>query len=220
MNGQENRIEDRISLFFGLLLFLPNFVKVVMTFLNEGKMIYTVEELKGLGLSHYKINRLIQNGQIKKLTKKHYENLNYHGSCQDLIIASRVTSGVICLLSAASYHGLTNFRQGSIDVAIYRKGKVSTIPDWPPLFIHYYSKERLELGVITINESDDSFFVSDPEKTVIDILSFKEKIGMEETKEVLLNYLKREDRDLEKLLSYASKLKCERKLKTYLEILL
>ena len=58
------------------------------------------------------------------------------------------------------------------------------------------------------------------EKTVADILFYRNKVGIEETKEVLVNYLARKERNLNKLHRYAKELRCEKILSTYLEVLL
>ena len=70
-----------------------------------------------------------------------------------------------------------------------------------------------------VQEGKNQFRIYDIEKTVVDIVFFREKIGIEETKEVLINYLRRSDRDLNRLLRYAELLKCSDVLKTYLEVL-
>ena len=57
------------------------------------------------------------------------------------------------------------------------------------------------------------------QKTVVDIVSYREKIGIEETKEVLVTYLSRKDRNINRLLRYAELLKCSDIMKTYLEVL-
>ncbi|WP_251390709.1 hypothetical protein [Mediterraneibacter agrestimuris] len=44
-------------------------------------------------------------------------------------------------MSAASYYNLTTYRPDSIDVAIQRKAKISTMPDWPTLSVYYYAIE-------------------------------------------------------------------------------
>ena len=49
--------------------------------------------------------------------------------------------------------------------------------------------------------------------------NYSPKIGIEETKEILVNYLRRKDRDLNRLLRYAELLKCGDVMKTYLEVL-
>lgn len=66
--------------------------------------------------------------------------------------------------------------------------------------IHYFADERYQLGKIIIK-------------------NYKEKVGIEETKEILLSYLQRRDRNLNRLLKYAKKMKCEKIIRQYLEVL-
>lgn len=186
----------------------------------KDQMIISVDELKESGYSHYKINRLVEYGALQKLNKKYYENINYVGEESDFYyVTAYVPKGVICLMSAASYHNLTSERLDTIDVAIQRKSKVSTLPDWPELSIYYYTDERFETGVQNVQEGKNSFKVYDVEKTVTDIVFYREKVGIEETKEVIVNYLKRKDRDINQLIRYAELLKCEDTMKKYLEVL-
>lgn len=46
------------------------------------------------------------------------------------------------------------------------------------------------------------------------------KVGIEETSEVLNNYLERRERQITRLYAYAKQLRCEKAVRTYLEVLL
>ena len=187
--------------------------------LPEDQMIFSVDELKAAGFSHYKINQLVENGTLLKLNKKYYENTRYQGEESDFYyVPAYAPKGVICLMSAASYYNLTTCRLDSIDVAIQRKAKISTMPDWPALSVYYYADDRFEMGVETVREGKNQFKIYDVEKTVVDIVFFREKVGIEETKEILVNYLRRKNRNLNRLLRYAELLKCGEVMKTYMEV--
>lgn len=187
--------------------------------LRDQKIISNMD-LKKSGLTQYKINKLVDEGMLIKLNKNFYENREYRNEDSDFYyVKAYAPNGVICLLSAAVYHGLTTYIPDSIDVAIPRKAKVSKMPDKPKMNIHYYTDERHKLGITTVNENNNEFQIYDIEKTVVDIIFYKEKVGIEETKEVLLNYLKRKDRNLTKLLKYARIMKCENMMRQYLEVL-
>ncbi len=191
-----------------------------MVKLPENQMIFSVDELKKAGYSHYKMNQLVENGILLKLNKKYYENTEYSGDESDFYyVQAYAPKGVVCLMSAASYYNLTTFRPDSVDVAIQRKAKISTMPDWPVLSVYYYADDRFKIGIETIQEGRNQFKIYDVEKTVVDIVCFREKVGIEETKEILVNYLRRKDRNLNRLLSYAEMLKCGEVMKTYLEVL-
>ena len=42
-------------------------------------MIISGKELKEKGLTYYKINQLVEEGILRKLNKRYYENMNYTG---------------------------------------------------------------------------------------------------------------------------------------------
>lgn len=131
-----------------------------------------------------------------------------------------VPDGVICLMSAARYYELTNFLPDVVDVAIERKKKANTLPAWPEIKIFYFDDSRMNIGVTEVCEGDNRFHIFDIEKTVVDVIYYRNKIGIEETSEVLKNYLKRKDRKIDRLYAYAKRLRCEKVVRTYLEVLI
>jgi predicted transcriptional regulator of viral defense system len=187
----------------------------------KDQKIFSIRELKGRGLSLYKIGKLVKSGDLIKLNKSHYENARYIGEENDFYyVAAYAPHGVICLLSAAAYYNLTTYVPDAIDAAIPRKSKASLASAWPAINVRYYTNERYNLGMTTVREGKNQFKIYDLEKTVVDVVSYREKVGIEETKEILTTYLRRKDRNLNRLLKYAQQTKCDGTLRLYLEALL
>ena len=185
------------------------------------KMIYERDELHKMNLSNYKINKMVEDGMLRKINRRYYENLTFDGDFNEFsYVSAYFDNGVICLISAASYYELTSVRPLEIDMAIPRKTKARNLPEWPSVRVYYFSEDRYHTGIMNIDENGHCFKIYNLEKTVIDIIYYREKIGIEETKEILINYLNRKDRNLNLLYDYAKQLKCEKILKTYLEVLL
>ena len=190
------------------------------TILSEDQKIFSMQELKSKGISQYKVSKLVSEGKLIKLNKSYYENTEYRGEESDFYyIEAYAPKGVICLLSAAVYYHLTTFIPDAVDVAIPRKAKISTMPDWPQMNVHHYTDGRHGLGVTTIREGKNEFRIYDMEKTVVDIVFYREKVGIDETKEILVTYLQRKERNLNRLLKYAELMKCGKALRQYLEVL-
>jgi predicted transcriptional regulator of viral defense system len=188
--------------------------------ITDDQKIYSMQELKNMGLSQYKVSKLVSEGKLIKLNKSYYENTEYQGEESDFYYAGvYAPKGVVCLLSAAVYYNLTTYIPDAVDVAIPRKAKISTMPDWPQMKVHYYTDDRHELGITTVKEGKNEFHIYDIEKTVVDIVFYREKIGIEETKEILVTYLQRKDRNLNRLLKYAGLMKCDKVMRQYLEVL-
>ena len=89
--------------------------------LSDNQMIFSVEELKKAGFSHYKMNQMVKEGTLLKLNKRFYENTKYQGEESDFYyVSAYAPKGVVCLMSAAAYYNLTTYRPDAVDVAIQR----------------------------------------------------------------------------------------------------
>lgn len=192
-----------------------------MNILAEQKKYFTITELIDSGYSYYKIKKMEEEGKISRINRSTYENLTYKGEENDFYSAEAyVPDGVICLMSAARYYNLTNFLPNAVDVAIQRKKKASTLPEWPEIKIHYFDTSRIEIGITKVQEGGNCFHIFDIEKTVADIIYYRNKVGIEETIEILKNYVKDQNRQIDKLYDYAKKLRCEKATRMYMEVLL
>ena len=180
-----------------------------------------VSDLLSAGFSYYKINKLVAEGKLIKLNNKMYENTAYSGEVSDFsVVSAYAPKGILCMMTAVRYYALTTYLPGSVDIAIERNMKISTMPEWPSINIWYFPEKRYNTGIVRIADAAGEYRIYDIEKTVIDILYYRNKVGIEETKEVLRNYLARPDRDLIRLRRYADTLGCKKILGTYLEVLL
>lgn len=189
--------------------------------ISQYKKFITIDELRNMGYSYYMTDKLVKAGILSRMNRTTYENLAYKGDENDFFSAEAfVPGGVVCLMSAARYYELTDYLEDGVDVAIQRKKRVSTLPQWPNLKIYYFDSRRMESGVTEIRDGENSFHIFDIEKTVVDIISYRNRIGIEETAGVLRNYLKRRDRQIDKLYAYAKLLRSEKTLRTYCEVLL
>lgn len=182
---------------------------------------FSVQQLKKMGYTYYYINKMVEKGMLTKINKSTYENMEFEGESSDYSYLNIVApNAVVCLMSAARFYNLTTYLPDTIDVAIESSMKISTLPEWPDFRVYYFSKERYEKGITTANDGTVDFKIYDMEKTVADILGYRNKLGIEETKEVLHSYLGKKERNLNKLHRYAANLGVEPILRTYLEVLL
>ena len=189
--------------------------------LSTEQRFYSVNDLRELGFSYYKINKMVEQHLLSKMNNKMYENATYFGDDSDYVSAmAYVPRGVICMMSAARWYGLTSYLPDVVDIAIERDMKVSTLPEWPRLHVWYFPEKRYESGIVMEQDEGGPFRIYNIEKTVVDILYYRNKIGIEETREILKKYLTRTDRNLPDLHRYADKLGCGKTLRTYMEVLL
>ena len=178
--------------------------------------------LKEDGLSLHKINRLVNAGKLNKVTRSYYENMEYDGEINDFYAVPAYTGekGVVCLLSAAIYYNLTTQRLSRVDVAIPRASRIPDSPAWPQMQFYLFSDTRYRTGMEKITQDGNVFFIYDREKTVCDVLFYRNKLGFEPAVEVIRNYMNSPDRDLNRLMRYAEALRIKTAMKQFVEVLL
>ena len=189
--------------------------------LPVNKQFFSTKDLCDLGFSYYRIMKMVDNGELTKLNKSTYENASYTGDVDDFsVVSAYIPKGVICMLSAARFYELTTYLPDAVDIAIERSMKVSTKPIWPDTNIWFFPEERYVSCIEEYERNGQIIKIYSIEKNVVDIVYYRNRIGIEETREILTNYLKRKDRDLVELHRLADKLGCRKILETYLEVLI
>ncbi len=133
-------------------------------------------------------------------------------------IACAIPEGVICLFSALSYYELTTFNPSVISVAIYRKSWKPKI-EYPPVEFYYFSTKQFESGIDIIRIDGHKVRIYSPEKTICDCIRYRNKLGLDVAKEGLTEYLKRKNRNLEKLLEYAEVCRVRPLLQEWLNVI-
>ncbi len=134
-------------------------------------------------------------------------------------LARAVPEGVVCLLSALSYYELTTFNPSIISMAIRHKAWRPKIK-YPPVEFYYFSTKQFETGIDEITIKGYKVRIYSPEKTICDCFRYRNKLGLDVAKEGLSEYLKRKDRDLEKLLKYAEICRVKRLLETWINAMI
>ncbi|PIP13960.1 MAG: Abortive infection protein AbiEi [bacterium (Candidatus Stahlbacteria) CG08_land_8_20_14_0_20_40_26] len=134
-------------------------------------------------------------------------------------LARAVPEGVICLLSALSYHELTTFNPSIISMAIYRKSWRPKI-EYPPVEFYYFSTKQFKTGIDEIKIKAHKVRIYCPEKTICDCFRYRNKLGLDTAKEGLSEYLKQKDRNLEKIVEYAEICRVKPLLQTWLNAMI
>ena len=184
---------------------------------NRGTGYVTRKELK----SHRDYVHLLQqvdNGEMIRVKAGVYAHPDTLGeSVPD--ISRIIPGGILCLYSAWSHHQLSTQIPTSICVAV-KRGRKIVLPAYPIITLYRISDAFLNLGLIHEQVCNHLLPVYDLERCVCDALRYRNKIGMETCSEILHQYLRRPKRNLDKLHSYATQLRVNSVLSTYLQITL
>ena len=178
-------------------------------------------DILAAGIHRRDIKRIRDEGQIIRIKRGLYRLVEIPLiSNQGFVdLARAVPKGVICLLSALSYYELTTFNPSIISMAICRGSREPKI-EYPPVEFYHFSKKQFEAGINEIKINCHKIRIYCPEKTICDCFRYRNKLGLDIAKEGLSEYLKRKDRNLERLLEYAEICRIKPLLETWLNAMI
>ena len=148
--------------------------------------------------AYYKVLQAAKNGELTRIKRGVYAT-DDHLASQMLDVEKVVPGGVLCLYSAWSHYHLTTQVPQEYCLAI-KRGRKITLPDYPPIALYHWSETAFNLGIT--NAEIEGFNVR-----IYDVCT-----------EIIKEYLKRRDRNISKLMKYASGLRVAKTLGTYLQM--
>jgi predicted transcriptional regulator of viral defense system len=187
---------------------------------QENGGVASMHTLQEAGITYYELRALMEKKIVTKIRQGVYRLETGEAPADELIEVSRlVPKGIYCLFSACSYYGMTTFVSGQHQLAIPKKSKV-VLPSYPPIQLYYWADISYQLGMTKVNSLGGQVCMYDIEKTVCDMVKFRNKVGIDSMKEVLLHYVRRPDRKIHQLNEYARQMNIAGVLSKYLDVLL
>ena len=170
------------------------------------------------GMSGEVLRRLEADGLLERRARGVYVPTGVDRSEHEMLalVGARVPHGVICLLSALRFHGLTTQNPSEIWLAIDRRARMPIEPELP-LHIVRFSGAALSAGVEEHETDGVGVRVYDPAKTVADCFKYRRKIGVDVAIEALREYLRSPGRSMDDLWTYAGICRVQNVMRPYLE---
>ncbi len=175
-------------------------------------------DLERAGISRTQIRRLCERGLIERVGHGLYARAGaVLTERHDLAEAARrVPGGIVCLLSALRFHGLTTQNPFEVWMAIDRKAWRPRAGH-PPLRLVYLSGNALREGVEEHDVGGVPVRVFSAAKTVADCFKFRNKIGTDVAVEALREYRRAFPKGLEAVWRFATVDRVTRVIRPYLE---
>lgn len=138
----------------------------------------------------------------------------------DLVtVATRVQSGVICLISALAFHEITTQIPHEVHVALQRGAETPRL-EYPPIKMYWFKGQAFTSGVETHQLDGVDIRIYSPEKTLADCFKFRNKIGLDTAVEAVRFYRERRGVNVDALMRYAAICRVEKVMRPYLEAIL
>lgn len=178
-------------------------------------------DLDGVSNPSRYLARLEREGGVLGLARGFYAGaeaeLTAHHSLAEA--AKRVPRGVVCLLSALAFHGLTDELPFEVWIAV-PKGAWTPKGGSPPLRVVHVSGAALTEGIETHTIEGVDVQVYSPAKTVADLFKFRSSVGIDVAVAALREVIRRRKATPGELWRAAEVCRVAKVMRPYLEALL
>ena len=188
--------------------------------LVKAKGVMRPVDLDTYGIQRKYLNILLYKGLLDRIgrglyTAKDTQPTEHHTLAE---VCKRVPSGVVCLLSALQFHGLTTQMPHQVWLAIDVKAREPSETS-PPLRIMRFSGPAFMEGVEEHDVEGVQVKVYNPAKTVVDCFKFRNKIGLDVALEALRDCRRQRRCSNDDLWRYAKVCRQTKVMQPYLEAL-
>jgi predicted transcriptional regulator of viral defense system len=175
-------------------------------------------DLDAHGIPRIYLSRLCERGLLDRVGRGLYvlpdADVSEHHTLAEA--GKRVPHGVVCLLSALRFHGLTTQSPSEVWLAIGNKAWRPQV-DYPPLRFVRFSERTLEAGVEEHSIEGVLVRVYNPAKTVADCFKYRNKIGLDVALEALRDCRRQRRCTNDELWHYAKICRVANVMRPYME---
>ena len=196
------------------------FDRAVGIFKKHGGILLTAKALRA-GIHPGTLYAMRDSGALEVVSRGVYRLANSPPLVNpDLVtVATRVPGGVICLISALTFHELTTQIPHEVHVALPRGAEEPRL-DHPPIKTYRFSGEAFTKGVEAHELDSVSVRIYSPEKTLADCFKFRNQVGLDTVVEAIRFYRERRNIKVDDLMRYAGICRVTKIIRPYLQAIL
>jgi len=175
-------------------------------------------DLETCGIPRARLYSLVQEGLVERRGRGIYVARDHALTADHALAqtAKRVPNGVLCLLTALRFHGLTTQSPAEVWIALPEKARKPRL-DYPRLRIVRFSGKALTEGVETHPVEGVNVRFYSAAKTVADCFKFRNKIGIDVAVEALKDFSRTHRGGANELAPFARICRITRVIQPYLD---
>ena len=175
-------------------------------------------DLETRGIPRARLYSLVQEGLVERRGRGIYVARDHALTADHALAqtAKRVPNGVLCLLTALRFHGLTTQSPAEVWIALPEKARKPRL-DYPRLRIVRFSGKALTEGVETHPVEGVNVRLYSAAKTVADCFKFRNKIGIDVAVEALKDFSRTHRGGANELARFARICRITRVIQPYLD---
>jgi predicted transcriptional regulator of viral defense system len=162
--------------------------------------------------------RLVRSGQVVRPARGLYQLSDAPVDASHVLAeaAALVPKGIVCLISALQFHGLTLQMRSAVWMAIERTAWKPTI-SYPPVRFVRFSGWAMTEGVERYRVHSRKLPVTNPARTIVDCFRYRNKIGIDVAMEGLREGIRKRKCTPDELWRYAKKARSWTIMRPYVE---
>ncbi len=188
------------------------------TFRQHGTALRTGQAL-AYGVHPETLYALVRDGELTRVARGLYRL----ASAQEFrnpdlaVVAAKAPTGVICLISALAYHGITTQVPRVVEIAVPRGRYAGLRLRTPPVKIYRFDPPTFDQGIERHSIDGGNLRIYGVARTLVDCFKYRNKIGLDVAIEALRFARARKRISNREILRFASLLRQERVMAPYLE---
>ncbi|GEP20155.1 type IV toxin-antitoxin system AbiEi family antitoxin domain-containing protein [Pediococcus argentinicus] len=191
---------------------------MVMELLKENNGLITGAMAKSIGISLQVLNYLVQKGELERIDRGVYINPNIFEDDM-YTIQYRFKKGIYSRDTALFLHGMID-RTPSFYQMNFPVGYHSALIEKYPIQVSHQIEKLYSLGIEEVQSpGGHKIQTYNIERTLCDLVRTKSS-DAETIKQAMNEYVKMNNKNLQRLIEYADILKVKEKIRTYMEVLL
>jgi len=200
---------------------MENIVIKLVVFIKNMGGLASYAEILAAGFSKAILRSAINSGKLQKIDRGLYQlSAGSQLAKPDLVAASiKVPNGIICLISALSFHNATSEIPRNIEMAIPR-GKHANKIHYPPVKFYRFAPNIWKAGLEEHKIGSRRIRVYCLARAVVDCFKFRNKVGMDVARDALKTAVTEKRIKPKEIMSYAKLCRVERIIKPILEAII
>jgi predicted transcriptional regulator of viral defense system len=180
--------------------------------------VFRARDFVRAGYSREYLRRLLTREHVRQISRGLYASTSFEGNeYQTLVeVSKRVPAGVVCLLSALSFHRLGTQLPSEVWLALPLGTSYPRIRDMPVRFCKF-SRPTYALGLEEHHLPGGTVRIYSPAKTVADCFKFRNKIGIDVAIEALGDCIRKRRATVAQLYEFAAACRVAKVMQPYLE---
>jgi len=175
-------------------------------------------DLQDRGIARGVLYELQQEGLVERKARGLYVAMDHDITAEHALaqVAKRVPNGIVCLLTALRFHGLTTQMPREVWIALPEKARRPRL-EYPALRVARFSGAALREGVETHPIEGVAVRIYSAAKTVADCFKYRNKVGIDVAVEALKDFSRRYRGGAGELARFARVCRVTRVMQPYLD---